>query len=256
MIKENLNNAWTAIAIVIASVIIGGCMILSALILARSNNIMKEVLESEKMILQLANRERAGALRPAPAAMPLEKGALPGPGKISGVTAGNNPVKGNARAPVLMVEFSDFQCPFSKRFYEDTLPKIEKEYITTGKVRFAYRDFPLASHNLARQAALACRCAGKQDRYWQMFDKLIRGPSLAPESINKYAQELGLNLKNFSRCLGDKGVAAELGKDLSDAAKFGLRGTPAFFVNGRLSVGARPFEAFKELIEQELGRDK
>ena len=184
--------------------------------------------------------------------MPQAKDLEPGSKVVSGVTAGHNEVMGNKNAKVLMVEFSDFQCPFSKRFYQGVFPQIEKEYIKNGKVKFAYRNFPLMFHPLARPAAMACECAGEQGKYWQMFDKLSKGDSLEKDYLKKYAKEVGLNMGSFEACLESGKTKIRIDSDMSDAQKLGVQGTPAFFINGRLVEGALPFEAFKKIIDEEL----
>jgi protein-disulfide isomerase len=176
--------------------------------------------------------------------------------KVEGVTPGVNQVKGAANAPVLIVEFSDFECPFSKRFYRETFPQIEKEYISTGKVKFAYRDYPLPFHAQAMPAALASRCAGRSGKYWEIFDKFGKSDKLDQNTISMSAKEIGLEKDEFTRCFNDPAVKNEVKKDMADAAKFGVQGTPTFFVNGRMVVGSLPFEAFKQLIDEELNKTK
>lgn len=186
--------------------------------------------------------------------MPQAKDLEPGSKVVPGVTAGHNEVMGNKNAKVLMVEFSDFQCPFSKRFYQGVFPQIEKEYIKNGKVKFAYRNFPLAFHSQARPAAIACECAGEQDKYWQMFDKLSKGDSLETADLKKYAKEIGLDMGSFEACLTGEKTKTLIDSDMSDAQKLGVQGTPAFFINGRLVEGSMPFETFKKIIDEELSK--
>lgn len=178
----------------------------------------------------------------------------PGAKRVGGVSAGANTVKGKPGAKVLIVEFSDFQCPFSKRFYTQTFPMLEKEYIDTGKVKFAYRDFPLGFHPQAMPAAIACECAGKQGKYWQMFDKLSTTDSLETESLKKYAVEIGVDAQSFNDCLDGQKTKGDVDADLKEAMTFGVKGTPAFFINGRLIEGALPFEVFKKIIDEELSK--
>lgn len=245
--NENFKKLSLPTAIVVASVVLGISVIFSAKLI--SNNIEKA---SGKLRQDLLNdlkkidKDRAKEMRP--------ESIKPGKKLVEGVAAGSNPLMGSSGAPVLIVEFSDFECPFSKRFYQQTFPLIEREYISTGKVKFAYRDFPLPMHPLAKNAAIACRCAGKQNNYWQMFDKLSRSKKLDPEEIKTYAKELDLNTKSFNSCLEDETVAGEVDKDFADAANFEVRGTPAFFVNGRFIEGARSFGTFREIIEEELNK--
>ena len=243
--NEDLKKLSLPIAIVVASLILGLCIIFSAKFISgniekTSNKLRQDLLGDIKKMEQAKSKE----MRP--------EAVEPGEKIVEGVTAGTNPIMGNPAAPVLMVEFSDFECPFSKRFYQQTFPQIEKEYISTGKVKFAYRDFPLPMHSLAKDAAIACRCAGKQNNYWQMFDKLSTHSQIDFASVQGYAKGIGLNMRAFNACLKDDAIKNEVEKDLNDAASYGVRGTPAFFINGRLVVGARSFETFKEIIEEEL----
>ena len=252
--KDPLRSLLFSFSIVIASVVIGASIIRAAKIIGNSIK-AKEADGSAKIISELVKtlkekdlgwaREAAGIRR-----MPEAIGSK----KVEGVTAGTNPIEGNAKAPVLMVEFSDFQCPFSKRFYQQTFPQIDKEYIATGKVKFVYRDFPLGFHPFANPAAVAVRCAGKQGKYWQMFDKLLLGNSLDKETLKKYALELGLNVKTYEECQDAPEIKGAVESDLRDAEKFGVQGTPTFFINGRVISGAYPFDVFKKIIEEELAK--
>ncbi len=243
--NEDLKEVSLPGTILIASLILGGSIIFSAKLVSR--NLEKAVAKlRQDLLVDIKKMEQARVkeMQPEPA-KPEEK-------IVKGVTSGSNPIKGNPAAPVLLVEFSDFECPFSKRFYQQTFPSIDKEYISTGKVKFAYRDFPLPMHPLAKDAAIACRCAGKQNKYWEMFDKLSHTKQLEQAQLTDYAKELKLNMKSFDACRKDETIANEVDKDFSEGANFGVRGTPAFFINGRLIEGARPFETFKEIIENEI----
>jgi protein-disulfide isomerase len=179
----------------------------------------------------------------------------PGSNRVEGVTAGDNQVKGNAKAPVLVVQFSDYECPFSKRFYKETLPQLEKNYISTGKVKLAYRDFPLAMHPGAMPAAVASRCAGKQNKYWEFFEKINSSETIDGPSIKAAAQSIKLNMKDFEGCMNDPGVMAKVKNDMAEGSKLGVSGTPAFFINGRFLPGAYPYEAFKQIIDEELAKN-
>ncbi len=175
------------------------------------------------------------------------------------VSADDDPALGPEDAPVVIIEFSDFQCPFCKRFHASTLPQIIEEYVKPGKVRFVYRDFPLTRiHPNAGLAALAAECADEQGRFWPYHDRLFErqdewGPSPNAQALfERYAEELGLNVEQFSACLSEQRYAEEVIKDLQDGVKYGVRGTPAFFINGRKLEGAHPFERFKALIDAAL----
>jgi protein-disulfide isomerase len=161
------------------------------------------------------------------------------------------PVRGAADAPVTIVEFSDFECPFCKQT-NPTLKQLLERY--PGKVRLAYRDFPLDSiHPQARRAAEAARCAQDQGKFWEYHDVLFtQSPQLALEDLRRYAGQVGLDVTKFDGCLAAGVHKAAVQRDLDEGNRLGVTGTPAFFINGRTLTGAQPLEAFTRLIEQEL----
>ena len=166
------------------------------------------------------------------------------------------PARGPAKAPVTIVEFSDFQCPYCRRA-EPTVKKILDEY--GDKVRFVYREFPLRGHEDAPKASEAALCAGDQNKYWEMHAKLFENQTaLKPEQLKEYARTVeGLDAAKFDQCLDAGTKAAEVQKSLEDGQRVGVTGTPAFFVNGRpLPGGAVPYERFKEVIDAELAAAK
>ncbi|MEK6939891.1 MAG: thioredoxin domain-containing protein, partial [Nanoarchaeota archaeon] len=162
-------------------------------------------------------------------------------------------VRGDEDAPVTIVEWSDFECPFCARFYQQTLPSIEEEYIKTGKVKLVYRDFPLSFHTNAQKAAEAAECAGEQGKYWEMHDMLFeQGVQGGVAGFKQYAKNLGLNTAKFDTCLDSGAMAGEIQQDMADGAAVGIQGTPGFIVNGKLVSGAQPFAVFKQVIDAEL----
>lgn len=170
------------------------------------------------------------------------------------VSADDDAVKGDPKAKVEIIEFSDYECPFCGNFYRETLSQIKTEYIDTGKAKFIYRDFPLNSiHPQAQKAAEAAECAGEQDKYYDMHDMLFEnGVQGGPDIFKQYAGDIGLDIAKFSECLDTSKMASEVQKDFQDGQRSGVSGTPAFFVNGKLVSGAQPFSVFKELIDAEL----
>lgn len=164
-------------------------------------------------------------------------------------------IKGDENAPVTIVEWSDFECPFCTRFYQQTLSQIEENYIRTGKVKFVYRDFPLSFHANAQKAAEAAECAGEQGKFWEMHDKLFEeGVSNGVSSFKQFAGDIGLDTSKFNDCLDSGKMADEVQKDMADGAAVGIRGTPGFIINGQLVSGAQPFSVFQQLIEAELAK--
>jgi predicted DsbA family dithiol-disulfide isomerase len=166
------------------------------------------------------------------------------------VGTGDGPVRGNPDAPVTIVEFSDFQCPYCVRA-RPTINRVRDEY--GDQVRFAFRHFPLAFHQQAPKAGEATACAGDQNRFWEMHDRLWENPGkLQPSDLKAHAAALGLDAEAFGQCLDSGRYASVVQRDAQDGARLGVSGTPAFFVNGRPLVGAQPFAAFAQVIDEEL----
>jgi protein-disulfide isomerase len=172
-------------------------------------------------------------------------------------------IKGRADARLTLIEFSDFQCPFCERFFRETLPLIEKDYIQTGKVRMVYRDFPMAGiHKDAQKAAEAAQCAGEQGKYWEMHDMIFRNhKSMGVADLKKHARGLGLSADQFEKCVDSGKYAEEVKNDLVDGRTIGVDGTPTFFVGhtGKDKTiqaftigGARPYAVFKEVFDKLL----
>lgn len=163
------------------------------------------------------------------------------------------PVKGPATAPVTLVEFSDFHCPFCKRV-QPTLEKLLARY--GERVQLVYRDFPIDQlHPQARKAHEAARCAHDQGKFWAYHDRLFaNAPKASPEDLRAYAREVGLDMTVFERCLTSGTHQAAVQRDEDEGIRAGVTGTPAFFINGRLLSGAQPLESFVRLIEEELAR--
>jgi len=168
---------------------------------------------------------------------------------------GSLPARGEENAPVTMIEFSDFQCPFSARHFQQVFPQIEKEYIATGKVKYYFRDFPLSFHQYAQKAAEAARCANEQGKFWEYHDKVFANQkAISLENLKEWAKELGLDMAKFSDCLDSGRFEQAVKEDFADGQSAGVRGTPSFFINGQMVVGAKPFERFQEVIEEELAK--
>ena len=168
------------------------------------------------------------------------------------VPVGDSPAKGPADALVTIVEFSEFQCPFCSRV-NPTMAKIRETY--GDKVRVVFKHNPLPFHKDAFPAAIASEAAGKQGKFWEMHDKLFANQrALKTENLEAYAQEIGLDMAKFKADMQDKGLEAKVKADMALAAKIGARGTPNMFINGRKLVGAKPFDAFKTVIDEEVGK--
>ncbi len=168
-----------------------------------------------------------------------------------------DPYKGNADAPVTIVEYSDYQCPFCQKFWGETLPRIQSEYIDKGLVKFVFRDFPLSSiHPYAQKAAEAAQCAFEQGKFWEYHDRLFSDSRSwqreGSDEFKRIAKELGLDGSRFGECIDSGKYAGEVQRDLQDGIRAGVTGTPAFFVNGVVIEGAQPFAAFEEVIGAQL----
>ena len=168
------------------------------------------------------------------------------------VSADGAPFKGPASAPVTIVKFEDFHCPFCKEV-QATFAKLLSRY--GERIKLAHRDYPIDQlHPQARKAHEAARCAMEQDRFWAYHDVLYAKSPAQPEQLKLYAQEARLDMPAFEQCLSSGKYQAAVQKDIEEGKRAGVMGTPAFFINGRLLSGAQPLEAFARVIEEELAR--
>lgn len=224
---ENKNSSLIPATILIAGLIIGGAIIYSG----RFDN-------------------RNGTAGPTPS--DNNTGAVV-------VSIDDDVVLGDPNAPVTIIEFSDYECPFCAKFWENTLPELKEKYINTGKAKFVYRDFPLSSHQKAQKAAEATECAQDQGRFWEMHDKIFENQSAIDASnLKQYAVDLGLDTSSFDECLDSNKHKSEVKKDFDDGRRAGVSGTPTFFIGSddegyEKLVGAQPFSAFEEVIERLIG---
>jgi protein-disulfide isomerase len=171
------------------------------------------------------------------------------------VSTDGAPTRGGAKAPVTIVEFSDFHCPFCKRVVP-TLKELETKY--GDKVKLVFRDYPLDQlHPGARKAHEAARCAGEQGKFWEFHDALFAGePDSSPQRLKRYAQQVGVDVAKFDQCVASGKHKELVQKDIDEGARLGVNGTPAFFINGELVSGAQPLEAFARIIDRELTRTR
>lgn len=207
-----------------------------------------EILNELRQIRQLLEKQAAAA----PAGQqqePVTKAVVSIDGAFS---------LGSKDAPVTMVEFTDFQCPFCQRFHMSTFGELKKNYIDTGKVRFVSRDLPLDIHPNAMQAAEAARCAGEQGQFWAMRDRMGANPDkLDLNHLVGFAQEFKLDVLRFRSCVENQKYKAAIEKDIQDATKIGANGTPSFVigrdtpqgVDGELVVGAMPYQVFDQKLK-------
>ncbi len=185
------------------------------------------------------------------------------------VTIDGYPSKGSQSAKLILIEFTDYQCPFCGRHFQQTSPQIERDYVNTGRVRHVVRDFPIESiHKDALKAAEAAHCAGEQGQYWQMHARLFNGHNaLAADHLSAYAGALGLDVPSFQRCLDSNKYAATIRQDLAEAQKVGVQATPSFLLGVagpdgssvkvlKMIAGAHPYTVFKEAIDSLLSSEK
>jgi protein-disulfide isomerase len=184
------------------------------------------------------------------------------------VSIDDDPVLGNPNAPLTIVEFSDFQCPFCAKFHAQTLPLINENYIKTGKVKFVYRDFPITGiHPNALPAALASECADDQGKFWQFHDKIFQNQeewksldlNQMVTLLKQYASELKLNEDEFGACLDSGKYVDEVNSDYQDGQKYGIEGTPGFFIgNDKIGYtkvsGAKPYPFFQSVLDEVLAK--
>ena len=210
------------------------------------------ILQELKSIRQLLERQQAQPQRgPAPAQPPVPERVQV---DLKGAYA-----MGKADAPVTMVAFVDYECPFCKRFDTQTLPGLKKKYIDTGRLRYVIRDLPLEFHKRALKASEATYCAAEQGKYWEMREKLItHSDRLDPDSLLEHGKAIGVNLEPFRQCLEGGKYAAGLAKGLDTARALGISGTPTFVVgrtargdvlNGVKVVGAQASANFEREID-------
>jgi protein-disulfide isomerase len=177
-------------------------------------------------------------------------------------------MRGQANAPVTLIEYSDFTCGYCSKFFKETWPRIQARYVDTGKVRFVYRDFPRGDQGSGLDAAVAARCAGTQGKYWAMHDRLFAaGGRLDKQVYLRHAVTLGLDQPAFERCLNDGRYTKAIFEDRQEANQWGFHGTPGFILVRTATEptdkepavaipGAFPFEMFAEEIDRLLANDK
>ena len=194
-----------------------------------------------------------------------KKGLAAAPRKARVTTAQlstkDRPSLGEDNAPVTIVEVSDYQCPYCKRFVDNTFPQLKKEYIDTGKVRLVFKDLALGFHKHARKAAQAAHCAGDQGKYWEMHDILFKNAKRLDEKyLPEYAVAINLNKEKFVACLNSNQHLAAIDLDVKQANQAGLTGTPSFvigkttpdLIKGNVVRGAQPFASLKIAIDKQL----
>ncbi|MBI2375583.1 MAG: thioredoxin domain-containing protein [Deltaproteobacteria bacterium] len=210
-----------------------------------ANKLIAEGVSKSNVYQEVLKREAGKAIAQA-----APTGAPPTPTGPVNIDLGRAPLKGDPKAPIKVIVFSDFECPFCSRV-EPSLKQLEQEY--GKKVAFAFKHYPLPFHSKAELAGVASLAAHKQGKFWPMHDKLFENQkALDRPNLLEYAKQLGLDMGKFEKDLEDPELKAWMKADMEQGTKVGVRGTPATFVNGILVSGAQPYENFKRIVEEEL----
>ncbi|MBN1494507.1 DsbA family protein [Candidatus Peregrinibacteria bacterium] len=169
-------------------------------------------------------------------------------------------ILGKDDATITLIDFSDFECPFSKKFYTEIFADLKRDFIDTGKVKYIFKDYPLNLHPNALPAAIAAECAGQQNKYWEMHNKIFdtqtvwSGLENADETFKTYAGEIGLNLTKYTDCTGLQSIKDEIYSDREDGINAGARSTPTLFINGMILRGVpQSYDQLKQYLESQLG---
>ncbi len=229
----------------------------------------RKTLQAEIEALKEGQAKIRQELQEIKALLRRARAAAPSMPKNLVLSVDGDPFKGDPKAPVTLIEFSDYQCPFCARHVRQALPQIERDYIATGKVKYVFRDFPITSiHKQAFKAAEAANCAGAEGKYWEMHDRLFdHQKALNIESLDSHALAVGLDLAIFQRCLKSGITAKEIRDDMAEGQKAGVRGTPTFFIGRtnpssssvkvlRMVRGAQAYANFKQVLDSVLATQK
>lgn len=258
---RTLTALGTSLAIAIA--------LMTAPAVAQQTNAPVATIGQEIEALKQGQRQilkQLDALQKAIKARPAGRKPRP-PFKGADIKIDEAPSKGAAGAKIALIEFSDYQCPYCRRYTANTMPKVIKNYVDAGKLRYVFRDFPLERlHPAATGAAVAARCAGAQGKYWQMHDRFFANQqALKQRKWQDHATALGLDSKAFNQCMIDEKVEQAVKRDIAAGRKVGVTGTPAFYF-GTISAdgktvkatemirGARPYGSFKQIIDRLIAK--
>lgn len=202
--------------------------------------------------------ERVAQTSPAPEEVPEEGEIILGEEEIDRIETGGAAAKGDENAPITIVEFSEYECPFCKKYVDETYFKIWDEY--GNQIYYVFHDYPLAFHPHAQKLAEVARCAGDQGQYWEMHDLIFeKREEWAEEenissNIGSFVTQLGLDKAEFDACLSSGKHSQAVKDDFNLGTEVGVQGTPTFFINGQQLVGAQPFESFAAIIDAELAK--
>ena len=233
-----------------------GAMVISALIIGSSivagSFLVRSAVDRTGSEVNALRSSIESAAKAGPAARDTAMRERLDPSRRYTVNTQGAPVRGDPDAKIAVIEFSDFQCPFCGRALP-TLEQIEKAY--GDKVRIVFKHLPLGMHAKAPAAHAAAEAAHRQGKFWPMHDRIFANQAeMSPEKYREYAKELGLDVARFDRDVADAATKQRIDADAAEAARLGVTGTPAFFVNGRYLAGAVPFERIKVMLDEDLGK--
>jgi protein-disulfide isomerase len=222
---------------------------------------MAKDVEAIKQLLQ-----QAMAPHPAPAGAAAAAAGMPA-ANVSPLKVAGRPTKGSASARLTFIEYSDYECPFCAQYFLQVYPQINRDYVLTNKIKYVFKNYPIEQiHARAFRAHVAAACAGDQNRFWEMHDKLFGDQKgLTNDRYVEHARELGMDAAKFRTCLDGAAHEPMIREDIDEAVKGGVRGTPVFVLAiadpkadtvtpSRVIVGAQPFEAFRDAIESLLAQ--
>ena len=254
---SEMRSALLRVTLVSAGVLGWGCALEE--VRAQDNSEQRSELTEGQAILQ-----ELQAIRKLLETNPPGGAVRAGPPQRAEVALADGHVLGSSEAPLTLVEFTDYQCPFCSRFSGTTLEELKTVYIDTGQVRLVSRDLPLAMHDNAMRAANAARCAAEQDYYWEMRATMFANTDrLDQDSLIGYANDLALDAVAFRKCLTTDKYGDEVRQDAADAGAVGITGTPSFVLGktsgdrleGAVIIGAQPFATFDSQIKALLSED-
>jgi protein-disulfide isomerase len=238
-------RSWLAPAMMLALLVAASPVFADGITSQQADQIISEL----KQIRQTLEKMQSPQAAPAP------------DDKVSYKLAPGGFSMGDAKAPLVMVEYTDFQCPFCQQFHNTAFAQIKANYIDTGKIRFVSRDFPLDFHENARRAATAGRCAAEQGKYWEMRHVMIVNASqLKPDNLASYAGQVKMDVPKFKTCLDSDKFKAQIDQDVAEGGVAGVQGTPSFVLGtmdkdkleGVRIVGAMPYAQFDAKIQEML----
>jgi protein-disulfide isomerase len=249
---------WILVAIVLQFLVIGGLLFSISNNDSKINEINDKVTRVDSFFASNAPGYGDGSAAGSAGAPSVgSAGAAPSAVvDISSVSFEGEPRAGNPDAKVTVIEYSDYECPFCGKFYSESYGKLKSEYIDTGKINFVFKDFPLGFHDKAIPAAAAANCVLRDlgnEKYFEMHDKMFENQqSMNDANFKKWALELGMDSSSYDGCIVDSSIIDEINADLAEGSSLGVSGTPSFFIDGNLIVGAQPYSVIKAEIERAL----